>query len=163
MSGAVEVHVVTPEREVWTGQAEIVIARGVDGEVGILAGHAPMMVQLAIGPLRIQTEGQAEIAAVIDGGFLHVSSAADRDETSAADRDETSAADRDEAGAKATRVDVLATGAELAGDIDLEAARARAADLQERLQDHDTHLAEAEIVSLRSELKKALARISLAS
>jgi F-type H+-transporting ATPase subunit epsilon len=163
MSGAVEVHVVTPEREVWTGQAEIVIARGVDGEVGILAGHAPMMVQLAIGPLRIQTEGQAETAAVIDGGFLHVSSAADRDETSAADRDETSAADRDEAGAKATRVDVLATGAELAGDIDLEAARARAAELQERLQDHDTHLAEAEIVSLRSELKKALARISLAS
>jgi F-type H+-transporting ATPase subunit epsilon len=155
MSGAVEVHVVTPEREVWTGQAEIVIARGVDGEVGILAGHAPMMVQLAIGPLRIQTEGQPEVAAVIDGGFLHVSSAADRDEASAADRDEASAA--------ATRVDVLATGAELAGDIDLEAAQARAAELQERLQDRDTSLAEAEIASLRSELKKALARISLAS
>ena len=147
MSGSVEVHVVTPEREVWAGQAETVIARGVDGEVGILTGHAPMMVQLAIGPLRIQAEGQREIAAVIDGGFMHV----------------TSAADRDEAGAGATRVDVLATGAELAGDIDLEAARARAAELQERLQDHDTHLAEAEIASLRSELKKALARISLAS
>jgi F-type H+-transporting ATPase subunit epsilon len=155
MSGSVEVHVVTPEREIWAGQAETVIARGVDGEVGILTGHAPMMVQLAIGPLRIQVEGQPEIAAVIDGGFMHVSSAADRDEESAADRDE--------AGANATRVDVLATGAELAGDIDLEAARARAAELQERLQDHDTHLAEAEIASLRSELEKALARISLAS
>ena len=147
MSGSVEVHVVTPEREIWAGQAETVIARGVDGEVGILTGHAPMMVQLAIGPLRIQAEGEPEIAAVIDGGFLHVSSAADRDE----------------AGANATRVDVLATGAELAGDIDLEAAQARAAELQERLQDHDTHLAEAEIASLRSELQKALARISLAS
>jgi F-type H+-transporting ATPase subunit epsilon len=147
MSGSVEVHVVTPEREVWAGKAETVIARGVDGEVGILTGHAPMMVQLAIGPLRIQTEGQPEVAAVIDGGFLHVSSAADRDEASAA----------------ATRVDVLATGAELAGDIDLEAAHARAAELQERLQDRDTSLAEAEIASLRSELKKALARISLAS
>jgi F-type H+-transporting ATPase subunit epsilon len=155
MSASVEVHVVTPEREVWAGQAETVIARGVDGEVGILTGHAPMMVQLAIGPLRIQTDGQPEIAAVIDGGFMHVSSAADRDEAGAADRDE--------AGATATRVDVLATGAELAGDIDLEAARARAAELQERLQDHDTHLAEAEIASLRSELKKALARIHLAS
>jgi F-type H+-transporting ATPase subunit epsilon len=155
MSGSVEVHVVTPEREVWAGKAETVIARGVDGEVGILTGHAPMMVQLAIGPLRIQTEGQPEVAAVIDGGFLHVSSAADRDEASAADRDEASAA--------ATRVDVLATGAELAGDIDLEAAHARAAELQERLQDRDTSLAEAEIASLRSELKKALARISLAS
>jgi F-type H+-transporting ATPase subunit epsilon len=146
MSG-VEVHVVTPEREVWTGQAEIVIARGVDGEVGILTGHAPMMVQLAIGPLRIQADGQPEIAAVIDGGFMHVTSTAGRDET----------------GAAATRVDVLATGAELADDIDVEAARARAAELQERLQDHDTHLAEAEIASLRAELQKALARITLAS
>jgi len=162
MSGTVEVHVVTPEREVWAGQAETVIARGVDGEVGILTGHAPMMVQLAIGPLRIQSEGQPEIAAVIDGGFMHVSSAADRDE-SAADRDEVSAAGREGSGAAATRVDVLATGAELADDIDVEAARARAAELQERLQDHDTHLAEAEIASLRSELKKALARINLAS
>lgn len=151
MSGTVEVHVVTPEREVWAGPAEIVIARGVDGEVGILAGHAPMMVQLAIGPLRIQTEGQPEVAAVIDGGFMHVSSG------------EASAADGGEAGAAATRVDVLATGAELADDIDVEAARARAAELQERLQDHDTHLAEAEIASLRSELQKALARITLAS
>jgi F-type H+-transporting ATPase subunit epsilon len=162
MSDSVEVHVVTPEREVWAGRAETVIARGVDGEVGILTGHAPMMVQLAIGPLRIQTDGQPEIAAVIDGGFMHVSSAADRDEASAADRDEAGAADRDEGAPTATRVDVLATGAELAGDIDLEAARARAAELQERLQDHDTHLAEAEIASLRFELKKALARISLA-
>ena len=147
MSGPVEVHVVTPEREVWAGPAETLIARGVDGEVGILTGHAPMMVQLAIGPLRIQPEGQPEVAAVIDGGFLHV----------------TSATDGDDAGANVTRVDVLATGAELADDIDVEAARARAAELQERLQDHDTHLAEAEIASLRSELKKALARISLAS
>jgi F-type H+-transporting ATPase subunit epsilon len=162
MSGSVEVHVVTPEREVWAGQAETVIARGVDGEVGILTGHAPMMVQLAIGPLRIQTEGQPEVAAVIDGGFMHVSSAADRDESSAPDRDESSAADRD-GGSAATRVDVLATGAELADDIDVEAARTRAAQLQERLQDHDTHLAEAEIASLRSELQKALARITLAS
>ena len=153
MSGTVEVHVVTPEREVWAGQAETVIARGVDGEVGILTGHAPMMVQLAIGPLRIQTEGQPEIAAVIDGGFMHVSSA----EAGAADSGEAGAA------ATATRVDVLATGAELADDIDVEAARARAAELQERLQDHDTALAEAEIASLRAELQKALARITLAS
>ena len=149
MSGSVEVHVVTPEREVWAGQAETLIARGVDGEVGILAGHAPLMVQLAIGSLRIQSEGQPEVAAVIDGGFLHVTSTTDGDDA--------------DADAGVTRVDVLATGAELAGDIDVEAAKARAADLQERLQDRDTHLAEAEIAALRSELQKALARITLAS
>ena len=43
----VEVHIVTPVREVWTGDVQQLIARGVDGEVGILGGHAPLLVQLA--------------------------------------------------------------------------------------------------------------------
>jgi F-type H+-transporting ATPase subunit epsilon len=142
----VDVHLVTPEREVWAGEAETVIARGVDGEVGILAGHAPMMVQLAIGPLRIHSEDGGEVAAVIDGGFMHVTSGG-------------GAGDDDHG----TRVDVLAAHAELAGDIDVDAARARVTELEERLQNHDTQLAEADIASLRSELKKALARIALSS
>ena len=70
---ALDVHVVTPEREVWAGPAEIVIARGVEGEVGILSGHAPLLIRLAIGPLRIRHEGAIEYA-VVDGGFLHVTS-----------------------------------------------------------------------------------------
>ena len=112
-----EVHVVTPEREVWAGEADSVIARGVDGEVGILAGHAPMLVQLAIGPLRILRDGEPELAAVVDGGFLHVTSA-------------------DEHGTRGRR----AGGAGRArGEIDVEAARARAAELEEQLaQDRDT-------------------------
>ena len=147
-----DVHVVTPEREVWTGEAHTVIARGIDGEVGILTGHAPMMVQLAIGPLRIQRDGEPELAAVVDGGFMHVTSAAAED--GADDR-----ANR----ASSTRVDVLAAHAELASDIDVEAARERAAELEQRLaQNHDTHLAEADVASIRAELRKAVARISLA-
>ena len=70
----VEVHIVTPEREVWTGEVEELIARGVDGEVGILGGHAPLLVQLAIGPLRMLQPTAARSRAVVDGGFLHVSS-----------------------------------------------------------------------------------------
>ena len=70
---ALEVHVVTPEREVWSGQATEVIAHGVDGDVGILAGHAPLLVHLAIGPLQIQEEDGTWLKAVVDGGFLHVS------------------------------------------------------------------------------------------
>ena len=98
----VEVHLVTPEREVWVGEAVQVTARGVDGDVGILAGHAPILVQLAIGPLHILRDAQPELAAVIDGGFMHV-----------ATRDGV------------TRVDVMATHAELASEIDLEATRRR--------------------------------------
>ncbi|MET0801658.1 MAG: ATP synthase F1 subunit epsilon [Actinomycetota bacterium] len=136
-----EVHIVTPEREVWAGEADTVIARGIDGEVGILAGHAPMMVQLAIGPLRILRDGEPELGAVVDGGFMHVTSA-------------------DEHG---TRVDVLAAQAELFADIDAEAARARAASLEEQLaQNRDSDLAEADVERIRSELEKAIARVTLA-
>ena len=71
-----EVHLVTPAEQVWTGRADMVIARGTEGEVGILAGHAPMLIRLGKGPLRIQAGG-GEQRAQVDGGFLHVTSAED--------------------------------------------------------------------------------------
>jgi len=127
----VEVHVVTPVREVWTGDVQQLIARGVDGEVGILGGHAPLLVQLAIGPLRMLTES-GETRAVIDGGFLHVSTHEG-----------------------ATRADVLAAYAELEQEIDVEAARARLAELEGRSIEDDDEVAKGEIA-------KATARIKLA-
>ncbi len=138
-----DVHVVTPERELWAGEAETVIARGIDGEVGILTGHAPLMVQLAVGPLRIQTQDGGEIVAVVDGGFLHVTSVGV------------------EQGDAGTRVDVLASNAELTRDIDVEAARARVAELEQQLQDRDTQLGEAELEEIQAELQKARSRIDL--
>jgi len=128
---ALEVHVVTPEREVWSGEATMVIARGVEGEVGILAGHAPLLIRLAIGPLRIQDGGE-EVFSVVDGGFLHVTSA--------------------EGGA--TRVDVLATSASLASEIDVERERRRVAELEARTVDKDD-------LGAQTELAKALARVNL--
>jgi F-type H+-transporting ATPase subunit epsilon len=129
-----EVHIVTPEREVWTGTAEMLIARGVDGEVGILAGHAPLLVQLAIGPLRILHEGAEDVTAVVDGGFLHVGT-----------HDGV------------TRADVLATHAELATEIDQDAARQAIAELEGKIPD----LTDEEIESAKAELQKALVRIKL--
>ena len=126
-----EVHVVTPEREIWTGQASMVIARGVEGEVGIMSRHAPLLIRLAVGPLRIRMDGTQE-AAIVDGGFLHVTTTDG-----------------------VTRVDVLASHAEMAGDIDLRAAESRVQELQRQLgQGDDT--------ALRAELAKALARVELA-
>ena len=146
MSGSLDVHVVTPEREVWSGPAETVIARGVDGEVGILTGHAPMMVQLAIGPLRIHREGDGELAAVIDGGFMHVTSAGGEGRRPWY------------TGRRARRACRARRRHRRRG-----AAKARAAELEERLQNHDTQLAEADVAAIRGELKKALARIALAT
>ncbi|TMK93571.1 MAG: hypothetical protein E6G43_00455 [Actinobacteria bacterium] len=64
----VEVHLVTPEREVWTGDVQMLVAHGTDGMVGILGGHAPLLVQLAIAPLRMQLEDGTWLVAVVDGG-----------------------------------------------------------------------------------------------
>ena len=127
-----EVHLVTPEREVWVGDVEMLIAHGVDGEVGILGGHAPLLVQLAIGPLRMQMPDGAWTNAVVDGGFMHVST--------------------DEG---ATRADVLASQAELDSEIDVEAARRRLSELENRTAEEQNGVAAAEIA-------KALARISIA-
>jgi F-type H+-transporting ATPase subunit epsilon len=66
-----EVHLVTPEREVWTGEADFLSARAVDGDLGVLPGHAPLLAALDIGPVFIHAGG-SRAAAVVDGGFLHV-------------------------------------------------------------------------------------------
>ncbi|HEV3475163.1 MAG TPA: F0F1 ATP synthase subunit epsilon [Actinomycetota bacterium] len=66
------VAVVTPEREVFSGQADMVVAHGVDGDVGILPHHAPMLIQLGEAPVRI-LEAQREVSIRVAGGFLHVS------------------------------------------------------------------------------------------
>lgn len=128
---SIEVHVVTPEREVWSGQATMVIARGVEGEVGILSGHAPLLIRLAVGVLRIRQDGTQE-SAVVDGGFLHVTSQEG-----------------------VTRVDVLASRAEMASEIDLRAAAHRVEELRRRL-------GQKEDAGARAELAKAMARVQLA-
>ncbi len=125
-----EVHIVTPEREVWAGEVQELIARGVEGEVGILAGHAPLLVQLAIGPLRMLRD-TGETKAIVDGGFLHVST-----------HDGV------------TRADVLASHAELEDEIDLEAARHRVEEWENRVAEDTNGLAKGEIA-------KAMARIKL--
>ena len=105
-----DVHLVTPEREVWTGEADFVTARAVDGDLGVLPGHAPLLVALAVGPVFIEAGG-SRTAAVVDGGFLHV------------------AGDED-----VTRVDILAEHAvlsdELGGDDDAQAHERRAEELR---------------------------------
>ena len=71
MAGALQVSVISPERTVFEGQAEQVVAPAWDGEIGILRGHAPMLVLLGDGEVRIRAEGQDQ-RFQIAGGFLQV-------------------------------------------------------------------------------------------
>lgn len=72
MAGVIEVQVVTPERLVWSGPAEMVIARGSEGELGVLPHHAPLITVLLDGPIRIRRPGGAELVIGTRGGFLEV-------------------------------------------------------------------------------------------
>ena len=130
----VQVHLVTPEREVWAGEVQMLIAHGSDGDVGILGGHAPLLVQLEIAPLRLQLQDDSWMRAAVDGGFLHVST--------------------DEGG---TRADVLAAYAELAGEIDVAAARERLAEAERAAA-----TADADDAVVAAEIAKAQVRIDLA-
>jgi F-type H+-transporting ATPase subunit epsilon len=116
-----EVHVVAPERELYSGDADMVVARGTEGDVGILPGHAPMLVQLGVAPVRIREGDRDKKVVLVDGGFLHVSSDEDR-----------------------TRIDVLAEHATFPEEVDAAAERARAEELRRRVEEGEVE-AEAEL------------------
>lgn len=91
------VGVVSPEREIWSGEADMVIAKTVDGEIGILPGHAPVLgVLVEGGVLRVKRGSEGDLVAAVHGGFLSV-------------------ADND--------VSILAEAAELGSEVDVAAAK----------------------------------------
>jgi len=102
----IRLEIVTPERSVYNQDVEMVIARATDGDIGILAGHAPLIAGLAIAPLRIKKEeGEEQIA--ITGGFIEV---------------------------QPDKVTVLAATAETAEEIDVKRAEEAKKRAEERLK-----------------------------
>jgi F-type H+-transporting ATPase subunit epsilon len=125
--------VVSVERSLFEGEVEFLIANGADGELGVLARHAPLMTILKPGPLRIQeTMGGPEEVLFVGGGFLEV---------------------------LPDRVTVLADVAELAAEISLERAEEARRRAQERLAGT---LTTAEEVEFQQALAVAEARLRLA-
>ena len=66
-----KVSVISPERTVYEGEAEQVVAPAWDGEIGILRGHAPLLVLLGDGDVRVRNAGQ-DHRFRISGGFMQV-------------------------------------------------------------------------------------------
>ena len=65
------VSIISPERVLYEGEAESVVAPAFDGQVGILTSHAPMMTLLGRGELRLGT-GSAARRFTVEGGFMQV-------------------------------------------------------------------------------------------
>lgn len=66
------VSIVSADNEVWSGKAKQIIARTMVGEIGILAGHEPILAILAQGEVRVTTVDGAVVRASADDGFLSV-------------------------------------------------------------------------------------------
>jgi F-type H+-transporting ATPase subunit epsilon len=125
--------VVSIERSLFEGDVEFIIANGVDGELGVLARHAPLMTALKPGALRIQEViGGPEQLFFVGGGFLEV---------------------------LPDRVTVLADVAEHAEEISVERAEAARKRAQEKLAGT---LTTAEEFEFQQALATAEARLQLA-
>jgi F-type H+-transporting ATPase subunit epsilon len=128
-----QVEVVSPERILWTGDSDRVIARTIGGgEIAFLTGHAPFVGALDIGTVRVHTEAGSEEIIAVHGGFVEVSH---------------------------DRVTVLSDVAEVASQIDVERARVAQERAASRLRtDHDAE-AEAALRRANVRLEAATGRV----
>jgi F-type H+-transporting ATPase subunit epsilon len=73
MANPFRVEIVAVESRVWSGEAQTLVARTTEGELAVLAGHAPLLGQLKEpSRVRVRTAGGEELAWDVAGGFLSV-------------------------------------------------------------------------------------------
>jgi F-type H+-transporting ATPase subunit epsilon len=126
--------VVTAERVVFDGDVDMVVAPGIEGQLGILPHHAPLMTALTFGELVLRREGQEDEFLAIGGGFMEIGP---------------------------DHVTILADSAERAEEIDeerAETARFRAEDTMAQKHREDVDLARAEAALRRSVVRLKVAK-----
>ena len=101
----IHLEIVTAERQVYSEDVDIVIAPGIDGELGILPRHSPLLTVLKPGEIRVRKSGE-ESSIAVSGGFREV---------------------------LGNKVTILADTAEYAEEIDLERAEEALKRAQERV------------------------------
>jgi len=101
MADALTVELVAADRMVWSGEATMVKAKTVDGDIGVLRGHTPVLSLLSEAVIEITAEDGHTVFAVADGGFLSVAH---------------------------DRVSILSERVELATEVDVDQARAELED-----------------------------------
>ena len=118
MSDALQIELVAADRVVWSGQASMVIARTVEGDLGVLPNHAPLLSLLVPGVVEITPTDGAPIRAAVEEGFLSVAD---------------------------NRVSILSEDAFLADEINLEAAKSDLAEAETAEDEDAARRAEARI------------------
>jgi F-type H+-transporting ATPase subunit epsilon len=125
--------IVTPERLAYSDTVDSVQLPGIEGELGVLPHHAPLVSMLGVGELRIR-KGGAEESFAIAGGFLQV---------------------------RPDRVVVMAETADMASEIDLERAQEARREAERALEGVAPTDA-VDLAAARAQLQQALLRIRVA-
>jgi len=125
MTDVLQIELVAADRVVWSGEATEIIARTVDGDLGILVNHAPLLSLLVEGVVNITPVEGAAVFAAVEEGFLSVAH---------------------------NRVSILSEDTYLASEIDVAAAKteleaARAADDEAAVRRADAKIRAAEKAS----------------
>ena len=124
-TGQLQVELVAADRTVWSGQATIVVAKTVDGDLGILRNHAPVLSLLTDGVVEISPVDGDRMYAAVDGGFLSVAN---------------------------NRVSILAQFAALSHEINVEEARA---ELEAAQSDSDSDDSSARVKRAEARIRAA--------
>jgi len=107
LANKIRLDIVTPEKVSYSADVNMVIARTLNGDIGILPGHAPLIGALAVWPLRIVTdEGEEKLS--LCGGFIEV---------------------------QPDKITILANSAELCDEIDVDRAAAAKERAETRLKE----------------------------
>lgn len=72
MASPLKVSIVAADHEVFSGEATMIVAKTVEGEIGILAGHEPLLAILASGEVRLTLAEGESIKAEAEDGFISV-------------------------------------------------------------------------------------------
>ena len=123
--------IITAERSVFEGEVDMVIAPGLDGQLGILPKHAPLMTVLKPGELTVKKNGEEDMYVAVSGGFMEVIG---------------------------NRVSVLADACERSDEIDEDRAEQAMQRAQERLAQRGSDM---ELERAMSSLQRAQIRVNL--
>ena len=123
--------IITAERQVFSDEVDMVVAPGIDGQLGILPRHAPLMTMLKPGELTVRKAGEEDMYVAVSGGFMEV---------------------------LGNRVSILADACERSDEIDEERAHQAVQRAQERLASRSEDM---ELERVMASLRRAQVRVDL--
>jgi len=121
MTKTIQCDIVSAHEEIFSGEATMIFASGVTGELGIAPRHAPLITQLKAGPVRVQLADGKEEFFFVSSGILEVQPHMVTVLTDTAMR----GADLDEAAARAAKAEAERQLADRSGEMDIAEAQAQ--------------------------------------